>query len=151
MGAYLHHFDNGDTVCVAVPSMAEHYRYRTADRIAYVLRSNGFDEAHVADLSGMPALPQAIADAQDSEFTVVFNKNYYFAGSDSSGQPQGTIDRSRIKSVSKPAATEICKRLKRMFADAKVIEFSNESDEMEDELKSLRGIAPNPESVTFKQ
>jgi hypothetical protein len=151
MGAYLHHFDGGKTICVPIPSMAERYSYRVADRLAYTLRSSGFSEAHVADLSGMPATPQSIADAQAqaSAFTVTFNKNYYFAGFDRSGQPQGTTDRAKAKSVSHAAAKEILNRLKKMFADAQIIEFSDDSD-VEDELKALRGVTPDPEELTFK-
>jgi crotonobetainyl-CoA:carnitine CoA-transferase CaiB-like acyl-CoA transferase len=89
MGAYFCHFDEGVPVCTLIPSMAEHFRYATADRLAQHLRSHGFPEAHVADLSGMPATPQSIADAQV------------------------------------------------------------ESTDVEDELKSLPGIAPSPESLKF--
>jgi hypothetical protein len=89
MGVYLCRFDNGSPICTQIPSIAGHYRYPIADRVAQYLRSHGFPEAHVADLVGMPATPQAIAD------------------------------------------TEI------------------ESADVEDELNSLPGLAPNPESLKF--
>jgi len=151
LGAYLHHFEGGKTICVEIPSMAERYVYRVADHLAYTLRSSGFPEAHVVDIFGMPATPQSIADAQAqaSAFTVTFNKNYYFAGLDGGGQPQGTTDRATAKSISKAAAKEILIRLKKMFPDAQIIEFSDESD-VEDELKALRGITFSPEELTFK-
>ena len=150
MGAYLHHFEDGATICVAVPSMAEHYNYRTADRVAYFLRSNGFEEAHVTDLAGMPATPQSIANAQVSEYTVVFNKIYHFAGFDRIGQPQGTTHPSRRVYVSKDAAKEVWLKLKKMFEDAEIVERPLSELNVEDELKALQGIAPSPESLRFK-
>ena len=156
MGSYFCRFDGDTTICVLIPSMAERFSYRIADRLAYTLRSKGFVGAHVSDLSGMPATPESIAnaEAQAAEFTITFvgleNKEYFFAGLDGSGQPQGTPDRSKAKGVSKAAANEVYARLKKMgFKEAKVVEFANES-EFEDELKSLLGTIPDLDKLKFK-
>lgn len=150
LGAYLHHFEGGVTVCVAVPSMAEHYSYAIADRIAYTLRSHGFGDAHVTDLTGMPASPESIAIGQATEYTVIFNSNYRFAGLDRQGLPQGSLDPERTVYVSQGAAREVWRRLRKMFGDAKIVERPANEYAVEDELKALHGVAPDPAAIKFK-
>jgi hypothetical protein len=112
-GAYLERFEGSKTICVKIPSLAEHFSYEVADKIAYSLRSRGFEGTLVCASNGLPATPQLILDAAtpSDEFTVVFNKAYYSAGRDKNGSPLGSRDRKEAKAMSRAAAEEICQRL----------------------------------------
>jgi hypothetical protein len=61
---YLIRMDSSKPICTKVPSFAEHFDYRPADRMACALRARGYRQAHVCDLDGMPSTPQSIADAR---------------------------------------------------------------------------------------
>jgi hypothetical protein len=152
---YLVRFDGAETVCTKVPSTAEHYSYRVADRIVCILRSRGFSESLVATLNGLPATTQAILDTSSvtDEFTVRFNGSFLFAGRDVRGEPLGSRDPMEAKSMSRAAAQEVCSRLKRMkFKDAEIIEFASVDNTLESELKRVwgSGVETTPESVTIE-
>ena len=153
-GVYLIRFDGADTVCTKVPSAAEHFTYRGADRVVYTLRGRGFDEAMVATLGGLPATAQTILDtrAAAEEFTVKF-AGYYFTGRDRLGSPLGSRDPLEAKSMSRETANEVCARLKRMrFEDAEIIDFGAIESSLESELRRVWGSnpEPTPESVTIQ-
>jgi hypothetical protein len=150
-GAYLVKFDGAETVCTRVPSIATHYSYRVADRIVCDLRERGFREAMVATFNGLPATAQSILDTTGgAEYTVRFNKSFFFAGRDKHGQPTGSRDRMDAVSMSQAAAAEIRIRLLRMgFKDAEVIEFTAIENTLENELARVwaSNSEPTPESV----
>jgi hypothetical protein len=151
--SYLLRFDGAEVICTKVPSMALHFSYHAADRIVSTLRGRGFDECLVATSNGLAATTQAILDSSHidgDEFTVKFNKAYYFAGRDPHGLPWGSRDQLEAKSMSRGAANEICLRLKRMgFKDAQVIDFADIENSLENELKRVWefGSESSPDSI----
>jgi hypothetical protein len=152
---YLVKFDGAETLCTSVPSSAEHFSYQTADRIVRTLRSRGFVECLVANISGRPATLQAILDTEAAadEYTVRFHQHYYFAGRDARGEPMGSRDVLDAKPMTHEAAKEVCSRLKRMkFKDAEVIDFASIDSSLDSELERVWEIgSSSPDAVTLLQ
>jgi hypothetical protein len=142
---FLTSLRNGKPYGTSYPTQAIPMTFDAATELSNHLRGQGY-EPTVVDRFGQPPTAADLAAVKRAvEYQVAFHGKYFCQNP--KGQDCGATDRGQAANMSQEAALIVCRRLKKNFPDATVIESSSSPTiDVNEELSKIW-----PEEFTIKK